>query len=264
MIGGYVNIPIVASSVALVAAAAAWAAVDRLQSKDVSDVCSSIVTQQSFSTFEIGRKWRCLGDDDTNYRKAFEIGQAKLPMKSISLSWWSVNPEIERNLEISKIQMLLNYYLMIPGYLVVRSNVDKNGCEFLFNYDPSNVRFVNKLLSLLLGALSNNSFDAEVIIRELKNYELFANIVKKSDSSPGRAYARELLPREDICELCKLALPSDDRCESLFALHRAWEHRKRTEQLLQGIELRRAQRDAIDLSKESPIESTSNDEDNTE
>lgn len=243
------NIHAVASSGAMMTSFYAVNEIQKLKDKEHNE--KAITVCESTEITGLYKYWRHLKNDEVTVERAFEIGKAKLPMKprpSPTLTYFFASSPFsydqERHTEISKLQLLLGHYVRSSGYKIVKENADHKGCQTVFSYNTENVHFLNKLLATLVGALSNDSHDADDIFRELKSYELFADLVRKRDKSPGHAYARELLHRESLCDLCKLALPDDKRCNVLFHSKRAWDHRERTEALLAEIAKRNAEREA--------------------
>lgn len=206
----------------------------------------------------LSRQWRHLRNDSVEIEHAFQVGQAKLPKKPFrSPQWMRVlgsTPSLyerERYVELNHLRRLLNHYISGPGLHVIMMNMHNNGCETVFKFSPANVHFLNKLLATYVGSLSNDEHDADDVIVALKKYEVFAKAVRHGDKSSGRAYARELLHEGQLCDLCKLALPDDPRCEELFRLKRFWDHREKTEKILGEIAQRQTEKTTQELVSDS-------------
>jgi hypothetical protein len=217
--------------------------VDRIQA--YSAVVSALECDEVAS---LSRQWRHLKNDTVEIEHAFQVGQAKLPKKPFRSPQWmhalGSSPSLyehERYVELNRLRRLLNHYINGAGLRVIVENEHSNGCEMVFKFSPVNVHFVNKLLATYVGSLSNDEHDADDVLVALKKYEIFAKAVRHSDQSTGRAYSRELLHEGQLCNLCKLALPEDARCEELFRLRRFWDHRAKTEKLLEEIAQRQTE-----------------------
>lgn len=256
---GYIHISTAAVSVA--AAFATFTYLDDRKKKRIDQVQAHGALVSALECDEVAslsRQWRHLKNEAVEIEHAFQVGQAKLPKKPFRSPQWmrilGSSPSLyehERYVELNRLRRLLNHYINGPGLEVIVKNMHREGCEMVFKFSPANVHFINKLLATYVGSLSNDEQDADDIIVALKKYEVFAKAVRHSDQSAGRAYSRELFHEGQLCDLCKLALPEDARCEELFRLKRFWDHRAKTEKLLKEIAQRQAEASSQDISSGS-------------